>query len=275
MDTLWLVTIILAILFGVATISGLYVGIAGLRRKRLGWAVRSYLVIHGRQPLIPGLKILYQDQQVENVTVSRLAFWNTGSATIRAGDISLTEPLRIEAREGVSLLDVELLKSTTAPSPLSHDEDPERRQSTIQFEHLEVNRGAVFQVVHSGTSSLDISLQGYVVDGGPPRLRRIRIVRSLPLPTTAAFDLSLRVQTRRRIALAVALSPLLLVLALATLLLIAAAYVIETQPEQIVMYIYGSVAGSLAVLVAAYVCIRYSRGRLPNGLEAYEEDLEA
>jgi hypothetical protein len=274
MDTTAIVGITLAVIFGLITTVALIVTLNSLRRKRPTWAVRGSTLIRLGQPTLPNLKILYGDQQVQSVTVSRILFWNRGTEPILRENIPPDAPLTIRARDEVQLLNVEVLQDTSGSGLFHHTEDAARQVSTLDFAYLEPNQGAVLQVVHTGTSPEDVSVSGHVIGAGDPVQRRVRVNRYRFLPTSAEFDRQLSPQAKWRIAfwLSLGLFVLLLglgaVIVLLTYLLPVAREPATTTPLQVL----GSVVVAIGIAGIVYASFEYLGTRVPPGLEMYEDD---
>src|SRR5258708_33075831 len=87
--TIGLVSLSLAITFFLIT-----------RRARLkipSWSSRSTNLVRGFASNLPGLAIFFRNEIVETLTVTRIAFWNRGMATIDRNDIAPSDPVRIVA----------------------------------------------------------------------------------------------------------------------------------------------------------------------------------
>jgi len=250
----------------------LIVALKSLRRKRPSWAVRGSTLIRRGHPGLPDLKILHRDQEVKNVTVSRILFWNRGTETIVRQNIPEHGQLTIRAKEGVNLLNVEVLQDTSGGRQFEHSEDDAREASKLDFEYLEPNQGVVLQVEHTGNSPWDVSVSGHVIGGGDPVLRRVRVISYLPLPTSAEFDRRLGPRARRRITYGVALAGPALFLIMALALALLNLVLFETPALRIMSYVFSSVAGAIGISGIAYTFWEYSGNRVPTGLEIYEDD---
>ena len=72
---------------------------AGLRLKKPSWDIRSNNLIKDFSSSITDLDILYKSQKVQNITISRVIFWNDGKDTINRDDIASTHQLKITATD--------------------------------------------------------------------------------------------------------------------------------------------------------------------------------
>ncbi len=60
---------------------------------------------------IPALKILYDNQPVENLTLTRISIWNRGIDPIEYSDFAPSDRLRIEVEKSFKLLDFQSICS--------------------------------------------------------------------------------------------------------------------------------------------------------------------
>ncbi len=132
------------------------------RAKEPCWSIRSNNLIRGYETRIADLEIRYKGQRVENLTASRILFWNDGAETIYRQDITDVDPLRIAPADGVRLLDVRLLLQNNRANLLQCDLSESDGIARIQFDYLGQGDGGVIGVFHTGTSLKDIQVKGIV-----------------------------------------------------------------------------------------------------------------
>lgn len=155
-------------------IVGLIVGVAGiligiivsycfyrksLRLKEPYWAIRSNNLIQGYRTKIDFLKVFFKDEDVENLTISRVLFWNDGADTIDKQDLNTANPLQIVGLNNSRILDVKVLASNNSSSQFKVSLE-ENECVYVDFDYLDENQGAVIQIVHTGKSSRDIEVVG-------------------------------------------------------------------------------------------------------------------
>lgn len=138
------------------------------REKKPYWSIGSNNLIEGFSSQVPGLEISYNNQKVENLTISKIVFWNDGKETIHGTDIAEADPLQIIARGNVKILDIKVLKTNSEASRFCNPNDSQLHSSFVTFDFLDKNQGGIIQVIHTGTSSKDISLKGALKGAGVP-----------------------------------------------------------------------------------------------------------
>lgn len=134
--------------------------IKSLRAKRPVWRIRSNNLISDYQNILTKLLISYDGNQVADLTVSKIVFWNSGQETIDRDDIQTANPLRVIVAEGLAFLDVKVLQSCGDSANFSVRVSDDRGAVFLDFDYLDKNHGALIQVVHNGKKSEDISIVG-------------------------------------------------------------------------------------------------------------------
>lgn len=107
------------------------------------------------------LKILFGNKEVNNLTVTHIAFWNGEKKTIHNSDIVLQDDLQIEFKNQNEIYDVEILKQ----SDLSNDfriVQTDKSIYSMTFDHVGKSQGCVIKILHSGLASNDINIIGEI-----------------------------------------------------------------------------------------------------------------
>ena len=174
-----------------------------IRAKEPCWSIRNINLVRGFGSTIQDLEIFYKKQEVENLSVSKIIFWNNGSETLNFSDISQTNILKIiPAKESVKLLDTKILSANSETSQFASEIN--NNEALLRFDYLDQGQGALIQVFHTGTSSQDLILKGAIK--GVSKLKRIAIRQPLlPLPLPRIIEekvlKSLKPRNRYRFAI--------------------------------------------------------------------------
>jgi hypothetical protein len=212
----------------------------GKRERLPSYAMLSTGVIRDIKSL-EDLQVLYRSQQVENVTVTNLMFWNAGSDTISDG--VTVQPLRIRAKVGCRILNAKKVQENNAPSQFDVVRNDDG-SSEVRFKYVDKNQGVVVQVVHDGKSGHDLELTGAFMRA--PKLLRREIDASA-------------VNSRRTAMAFVAVMMIPYVFLLLQMLL--------TQN-------WSNVLGVLLLVLIMALCVPIiARRKVPKGLEAFVEPL--
>jgi hypothetical protein len=206
------------------------------RIKEPCWAVRSINLIKGYSARLRDLDVLFRGERVENLSISRIAFWNHGSDTINAADIPTKSPLQITVKD-IRLLDIRILQTNHDSCNFSVELDKNGTSARIGFDYCDRGQGVVLQVVHTGTGATDIVLEGKVK--GAPLERREIVSPALFVPIKAAIVAGVGMIAVGSMKPQVAIDPLLMTL------------------------------GVILFLGGVFLAARYWRARLPSGLEFF------
>lgn len=155
--SLGIVGIFLAILFY----------LKGKKNKIPIFSVRSYNLVNELSGKIQKLEVLYSGNKINNLTISKIAFWNDGNETIKNQDIAPADPIKILIDDKFEIFEAEILEKKEANNFELIDLD--YKSKIISFDFLAHNEGAIFKVIHSGKSSKDISIVGTIIGSNRPK----------------------------------------------------------------------------------------------------------
>jgi len=149
-------------------IVGIFIGVVvsyffyrkSLRIKEPCWAIRSNNLIQGYSDKFERLRVTFNGEEVENLTITKVLFWNNGTDTIDRHDIETVNKLRIECKNKVKILDVKILACNNPSNQFDVTISEDGNFAYIQFDYLDHKQGAVTQVIHTGTSSKDLMVAG-------------------------------------------------------------------------------------------------------------------
>lgn len=134
--------------------------IKSIKIKEPYWAVRNSIIIEGFSNNINGLDIKYNNNIVEYLSIARIAFWNNGKETLDARDVATANPIKLVVSKGNNILDIKPIVANNPSSMFNVAIDPSSQSASISFDYLDQGQGAVFQIVHTGTTSKDIDIVG-------------------------------------------------------------------------------------------------------------------
>ena len=124
------------------------------------YSIRSINLIKEKISKIKSVEILYEGNKVDNLTISKLAFWNSGKETIDANDVAKLNPVRIIPKHDKIILDSEILFTKNTSNNISIDLDKQQNRIDINFDYIDCGEGAVIQIYHTGIDSDDLTIQG-------------------------------------------------------------------------------------------------------------------
>lgn len=136
-------------------------------------AIRNNNLFQNFSSKLKGLEISFNSHTVESLTVTKAVFWNNGSETINKSDIVNEEPLRFDVRQGLKILDVQIIATNNPTNKFSCRISPDQSRATFEFEYIDKDDGVVIQLIHTGIDISDISLYGKIK--GVPHIQQKHI----------------------------------------------------------------------------------------------------
>lgn len=131
-----------------------------LRTKEPRWAIRSNNIVQGYSSRFSNVTVLYKDEAVENLTISKVWIWNDGKETITAADTQTINPFRVIGVGNARILDAIKLKHNSDSSQIDVVFDKDQGIGYFKFDYLDHKMGGLFQIVHTGLSSKEIQVVG-------------------------------------------------------------------------------------------------------------------
>ncbi|MFA5253694.1 MAG: hypothetical protein WC367_03360 [Methanoregula sp.] len=221
------------------------------------YAIRTYNILEDYSSKMTGLSINYKAETVKDLSVSKIAFWNRGRETIKKSDIPSGDQLRIVAKTGQKILNAEIITPTNSPNKFEISTIEDHGLVRIGFEYLDKNQGGVIQIIHTGTSSEDIAIEGTVMGFGKPENSNIEARISKKI----AF---LKIAKPNRKIMRFAGLIFISFLALFSIILIVSALVIFSLSGLILGLMYGS--------MTTWMYYSSIRSVVPKNLSIYEEN---
>jgi len=251
------------------------------RAKEPSWSIRSNNLIEGYGSKLSDLEIRYKSQQVENLTISRVLFWNEGSETIDRNDIVAANPLRIEGLNNTRLIDTKVLSSNNPSSRFLCSLSDDKTHASLEFDYLDQDNGAVIQIFHTGTSSQDISVKGDIKGVKVLRQKDVEVTE-LPFPLVVFFRKNIKHDMKRRIMIVGYLVVTLFFLSCGALFILftllprasdLSSAGLNYFTNIVLNYLNGVVFAVLGVFYL-WRSIQKWRSASPKGLESFEEEIE-
>jgi len=106
---------------------------------------------------IENLEIKYSGENVENLSITKFAFWNAGRETIRKNDFINNDELSIQTSDDILIYDYKIeLEDERNNFKVIQIE----KALLLKFDFLDKNEGILMTIYHSGTKSSDIKIKG-------------------------------------------------------------------------------------------------------------------
>ena len=232
------------------------------RTKKPTFLIRSSNLVSDFSSKLAKLQILYSSKEIENLTVSKIAFWNDGAQTIDSRDVAEADPLRIVLKEEYNILDVSVIHAKNEANRFDVLPFEEGHSIKIAFDYLDKDEGGVIQIIHTGKISSDIEIAGIVKGVGKPRRRYS------PMPILRTYEMMDRLLgipksgrgrllRRRRIMGILAFSVAILMIFLAVTI------------RELSITIFGLIAAAMYGLMG----YTFFKRRIPRGFEIVDEEI--
>lgn len=114
------------------------------------------------------LQMTYSGLPIENLTVTKILFWNGGNDTKDDQDISRVDPLKIYIKENYEILESNVLYSKNPANQFSVKTANDKSYAILNFDYLDKDEGGIVQLIHTGTSDKDIEIRGTIKGAGKP-----------------------------------------------------------------------------------------------------------
>ena len=156
-DNQWLnlIFLILAIL---GIILSIYLYIKSKRKKKPIYSKRSTNVISDSIQNVGDIQVAYLGKKVNNLTVTKIAIWNSGNETINNSDQANSDKLRVESVEGIEIFNAEIIFASTATNNVNAR--VANNIIELDFDYFDSSQGCILKLIHSGKNSADINVKG-------------------------------------------------------------------------------------------------------------------
>lgn len=156
-DNQWLnlVFLVLAVL---SIIISIFLFRKSRKSKKPLFDKRSINVISERIKNIGGIQVNYKGENIDNLTVTKIAFWNGGNETLNESDQAPTDKLRIELNREYRVLEAEVIFQSDKTNNITIEHLS--KEIGISFDYLDENQGGIIKFTHTGKNSSDVNLIG-------------------------------------------------------------------------------------------------------------------
>jgi hypothetical protein len=158
-----LIFLVLAIASIVLSVS-LY--IKSRRTRKPVFNIRTFGLLGRKLRQLDDIVITYHGRQVDNLALTKVAFWNKGTETIRWEDIAANDPIRVEIAENATVLHAEITYVRRAVNGFNISVDNDKRVVMIGFDYADRNDGIVVDIYHTSQLPGAVHVLG-TVKGAP------------------------------------------------------------------------------------------------------------
>ncbi|WP_299287349.1 hypothetical protein [uncultured Mucilaginibacter sp.] len=154
-----LISLLLAILGIVFTI---YFYFKSKKSRLPVYIIRTINLVKEKFQKIDTVQILYSGEKVNNLSISKIAFWNDGKETIDSSNVAINHPLKLNISEEFDILYAEILFQKNNSNDFKIDISEDNKSISIIFDFFDYEDGIVLQLFHTGNSSDDLSISGTI-----------------------------------------------------------------------------------------------------------------
>ncbi len=142
----------------------------GKKFKRITYTKKTNTIVSLNNVGVDSLRLFYKDEKISDVSITRIAVWNSGKETIEKENIVPRRPLKVCVKDAsaddtrildcsVDFLTDENIFEDKKPSNI----DLEKSNYAIPFDFIDPDHGMIIQVIHTGNAEdifMDCQIKG-------------------------------------------------------------------------------------------------------------------
>lgn len=160
-----LIWAVLAIITVISLLFTVYTYVTNKKRKLFSVSCASYELLKQGQSEIEKVSIMFDDQPINNLTISNYAIWNSGNTLINGTDIVDTQRLRLISDDETKFLEAKIVSEVETSNKFRIIEQLDN-EILLDFDYVDKNEGIVIQVIHTGEKD-SINAQCKIKGGKP------------------------------------------------------------------------------------------------------------
>lgn len=137
----------------------------GKSTKELYYEINSFnLIGKNLKEKISDIQILYKDNRIKYLTISKIAVWNSGNKTVWDNEIPENNKIRISICNSYDILECEIIQNDDLDTNLTLTKI-DNKNLELNFKFLEPNKGFMLKIIHTSITSNDLNVKGRVIGG--------------------------------------------------------------------------------------------------------------
>lgn len=119
------------------------------KKKQFSVAFSSFEVIKHGKNKVQNLKLMFNENAINNLTISKFAIWNSGNKVINSDDMVTGQGLEIYSDENTDILEAQIVTEVEPANSFKIIESTAHNVS-IGFDYVDSHEGIVVQILHTG-----------------------------------------------------------------------------------------------------------------------------
>ena len=128
---------------------GIYSHLSANKKKRFSVASSTFEVIKHGKNKIQNLKLMFNGESIDNLTISKFAIWNSGNKVINSDDMVTGQELEIYSDENTNILETQIVAEVEPANSFKIIKSTAHNVS-IGFDYVDSHEGIVVQIFHTG-----------------------------------------------------------------------------------------------------------------------------
>ena len=128
---------------------------------------------------IDNLNILFDNEHINCMTISKFIFWNAGNETINKADIA-TGQFKIVSNNDIRILSASLERQSNESNDVSVIFKSDVNTAFVSFDYLDNNEGFILKVIHTGKDSNDLQINSKIKGVGGFKIQDQQKIEDFP-----------------------------------------------------------------------------------------------
>lgn len=151
-------------IFGILSLIFAYIFYKKTKRfKKILYLKKSFnLIKNFTQRIDERLSLKYDNEDIQNLTITNILLCNTGNETINFADIAKADPIKICSSNKASILKLNIIYSDNVANNFKLLHPHNKDSYILHFDYIDKREKVIIKALHSGKSSDDIALEGHI-----------------------------------------------------------------------------------------------------------------
>lgn len=156
------------------------------KKKKPSYWIKTTHLVRDSIKGIKGVRILFNDEEIPNISSTIFIFLNSGKEAIKNTDIASKNPIKITIAPQYEILDAFIEKQTNEDNNFKIELRDDNHSIYIYFEFMEYKDGISLRLIHTAPDSNSFIVSGKVIAGEP--ITRILSPDSFVPIESSSFD---------------------------------------------------------------------------------------